>query len=89
MSRVAQKPNSHRRDGILLRVTGRRPVGIRPQAFIEIAAVQVNQVVGLFHDLLPHRPRRALGLHSVGIARIETVHALAVHRVHMRHLLFK
>jgi len=29
--------------------------------------VQVNHVVGFFHDLLRHRPRRVLGLRSVGM----------------------
>ena len=70
---------------VLLLVAGHRPVAVRPQVFVEVAAVQIDQVIAALDDLLRHDVRRAIGLRALRIARIEPVHVLVVRRVDVRH----
>jgi hypothetical protein len=85
----AEREDHAARDVVELRVSGLRPVGVRAQVLVEVAAVQVDEVVAALHDLPRHREQRALGLRSVGAPRVETVHALAVHRIDVRDLLLE
>ena len=72
---------------ILLLIAGLGPITIGAQVFIEIAAVIIDEVVAALHDLLGDEVRNPVGLGAIDFAGIKAVHALAVHRIHMRHFL--
>ena len=72
------------RDLVLPLIAGHRPVPVRPEALVQIAAVEIDQVIALLDDLLGDRERRAIGLRPAGIPRIEPVHALVVDGVDVR-----
>src|SRR5205807_7277812 len=55
----------HRLRGVvLLLVAGDGPVAVWPEALVEIAAVEINQVIAFLDDLLRDHERRALGLRA-------------------------
>src|SRR5712692_95299 len=76
-------------NGVLFLIPGLGPVAVGPQVLVQVSAVVINQVVAALHDLLRNQPRCALGLCAVLFAGIKAVHALPVHRVHVRDLLQK
>src|SRR5439155_11544426 len=53
------------RNLVLLFVAGLRPVTVRPQALVQIAAVQIDQMIALFHDLFGDQKRSAIGLRPI------------------------
>ena len=84
---VIQAEGEHHaaRKVVLLLTAGHRPVAVRPQVFIEVAAVQVDQVIAFLYNLFRDHVRRALGLRPAHGARIEPIHALVVDGIDMRH----
>src|SRR5262245_66250429 len=77
----AERENHFTRDAILFLVTGFCPIAIGPEALVEIASMQVNQMVALLNDLLRDQERRAVGLRAVHTAWVHSIHALAVYRI--------
>src|SRR5205807_6576767 len=76
-------------DGILLVIAGLRPVAVRTQVLIKVAAVVVNKIIAAFDHLFSDEIGGALGLGAILLAGIETVHAFAVHGVYVRDLLLE
>ena len=74
---------------ILLVVARWTPVGVGAEAFIEVAAVVVDEVVATVDDLFGDEEGGALGLRAVGFARIESVHAFAVDGIDVRDFLLE
>ena len=70
---------------VLIGAAGLVPVGIWPQALVEVAAVEIDDVIGLLDDLRRDQVRRAIGLRAVHLPRVHPVHVLAVGRIEMRH----
>ena len=66
-----------------------RPVGVRTQALVEVAAVQIDQVVAFLDNFFCDQPGGPFGLCTVCIARIKTIHALPICGIHMRYFLFE
>ena len=85
----AEREDHAARRRVLLLVARLDPVAVGAQVLVEIAAVEVDEGVAPLHDLARHGEERALRLRAVGLARIEAVHALAVHRIHVRDLLLE
>jgi len=73
----------------MLGVSGFGPVRVWPQILVDIAAVVIHQVVAALDNLFCDRIRNALRLRAIRLAGIKAVHALAVHRIHVRHFLLK
>src|SRR6185436_4712961 len=46
-------------------------------------------MIALFDDFFRHEIRGALSLCAIDLARIETIHALLVHRIYVRHFLLE
>ncbi len=65
-------------DAILLFPSRRAPVGVGAEAFVQVAAVVVDEVVAAVDDLFGDEERGALGLRAVGFAGVEAVHAFVV-----------
>src|SRR5216684_2820822 len=57
---------------------GGAPVGVGAEAFVEVAAVVVDEVVAAVDDFLADEVRGALGLRAVEFAGVEAVHAFVV-----------
>src|SRR5216684_21359 len=76
-------------DAILLFPSRRAPVGVRAEAFVEVAAVVVDQVVAAVDDLLGDEEGGALGLRAVGFAGVEAVHAFVVGRIDVGNFLLE
>jgi hypothetical protein len=73
---------------VLRGVARPRPVAVRPQVLIDVSAMQIDDDVGGLDDLIGDERDHSLGLSTGRVARVPTVHALAVDGVHMhRHLL--
>ena len=66
-------------------MAGHGPVAVRTQVFVEIAAVEIDEVIARLHHRFRDDVRGALGLRAAGIARVEAIHALAVDGVDVRH----
>src|ERR1700676_2643508 len=49
----------------------------------------IDQIVAAVHYLLRDRIQSPLRLRPIRLPRIEPVHALSIHRIHVRHFLFK
>ncbi len=69
---------------VLLLVAGHGPVAVRPQVLVQVAAVQIDQVIALFDDLAGDRQRGALRLGAGGRTGVKAVHALVVDRIDVR-----
>src|SRR5476649_2779247 len=80
----AEREHHRLREVVLLLIAGHRPVAVRPQVLVEIAAVEIDQVVALLDDFSGDHERRAIALRAVRVAGIAAVHALVVRRVHVR-----
>src|SRR6266850_1602895 len=65
-------------DAILLFPSRRAPVSVGAEAFVEAAAVVVDEEVAAVDDLLGDEEGGALGLRAVGLAGVEAVHAFVV-----------
>ena len=76
-------------DGILLVVAGLRPVAVRAEVLIQVAAVVINQIIAALHYLFGDQVGGALGLGAILLARIKAIHAFAVYRVDVRDLLLE
>ena len=79
----AERQHHPPRECVLLGLAGLVPIRIRPQALVDVAAVEVDHVIGLLDDLRD-QVRGAIGLGAVHFARIHPVHVLAVGRIKVR-----
>ena len=75
------------RVGIELRFAGFGPVGVAAQVFVEIAAMQIDDVIGFVDHLRGHGGGNAFGLRSIGLAGVHAVQAFAIDGVDVRDLL--
>ena len=71
------------RNAILLGLTCRAPIGVGAKAFVEVAAVVVDQVVAAVYDFFGDQERGALGLGAVYLSGVEAVHAFVVDRIYV------
>src|ERR1700674_494942 len=76
-------------DAILLFPSRRSPVGVGAEAFVEVAAVIVDEEVTAVDDLFGDEEGGALGLRAVGFAGVEAVHAFVVDRIDVWDFLLK
>ena len=77
------------RGRVLPGVPGLQPVAVGAQIFVEVPAVEVDQVVAALDDLLRHRVERPLRLRPIRLAGVEAVHALAVDGIDVGDLLLE
>src|SRR4029079_4973733 len=60
---VQTKGDQHlARNLILLLISGFGPITVRPQTFVQVAAVKVDQVIALLNNLFGNQVRSALSL---------------------------
>ena len=81
----AEREHHAERCGVLGGAAGLLPVRVRPQVLVDVAAVEVDEVIAPLDDLRGDGVRGPLGLRAIRTPGIHAIHVLAVHRVEVRH----
>ena len=82
--RQSERQHHRARRLVLFLIPGDRPVAIGREVLVEVAAMEVDHVIGLLDDFLGDDVQRSFGLRALRIARIEPVHVLVVCGVKVR-----
>jgi hypothetical protein len=77
------------RDAINFFIPGNSVVAVRAKVFVEIAAMEIDQVVRFVDDLLRDQERNAVGLRAVHFAGIKSIHTFIVDGIYVRNFLLK
>ncbi len=77
------------RDAILLGVARFSPIAVGSQAFIDVAAVQVDQMIASLDNLLRDEIGSAFCLRAVPATGIEAIHVFAIDGIEVSDLLLE
>src|SRR6266481_7500033 len=87
---IETKSQDHFLGGAILGFTaGGAPVGVGTVAFVEVAAVVVDEIVAAVDNFFGDEVGGALGLRAVSFAGIKTVHAFVVDGIDVRDFLLE